>query len=280
MIQTQYTTINGIKLFVRTAGQGQNAILMIHGSGMSSEYFMPQLQNEKLLEKNILMAIDLPGHGSSAWLSETPQAYWPDRLALLIEPLLKIHNIRNYILVGLSLGTCIIGEIRDPLPGCKGIILASPCIVNDQHLPSSVITASYKTHVIVTPNPEEQELKEYAYHYEDNKEIAERYIQDYKNTDPAFREQLGQMMASAGWSDQLENICQWSVPVCVLFGADDTLLNKNYLDGYEPLWKGNPFIIQGAGHMLSLDHSSEFNEILLQFSKEVLDNSFADTKSH
>lgn len=277
MTQTGYVLVNGTELFIRTAGSKKEAIVMIHGSGMSSEYWLPQLQNEKLIENYRLVAIDLPGHGRSAWLSANPDLYRPDKLALLIDPLLKALNIENYILVGMSFGTNVIGEIRQPLAGCKGIVLASPCIVNDQYLPSTVIIATHNAHVMISPDPAEEELKEYAYHHEKKKEIADRYIQDYKKTDPNFREQLGQMMMTSGWSDELENIRKWKVPVAVVYGTEDLLLKKDYPDGYGPLWKGKVFLIEGVGHMLSIDNPQEFNEILLQFSNEVLNDSFVNT---
>ena len=99
MIQTERILVNGIEIFVRTAGQGEEAILMIHGSGMSSEYWLPQLQNNELTENYKLIAIDLPGHGESAWLPDHPEGYRPDKLALLIEPILKQYNINSYILI-------------------------------------------------------------------------------------------------------------------------------------------------------------------------------------
>jgi len=268
MVRQEKIIINGIELFVKISGEAEETILLIHGSGMSSEYWMPQLEDKRLTGKYRLLAIDLPGHGKSAW-SANPDMYSPDKLALLIEPLLKRYNVTNYILAGISFGTNIIGEMQTPLPGCKGIVLASACIVNDECPPSIVITASYNAHVIVTPHPSEEDLKGYAYHHEKNKEIADRYIVDYKNTDPNFRAQLGQMMISSGWSDELENIKKWNVPVCVVFGVDEPLLKKDYLDQYEPLWKKKVFLIENAGHMLPVDKPEEFNELLLQFSKEV-----------
>src|SRR5689334_6022620 len=187
MIRQEKTTINGVELFINIAGEAKEVILLVHGSSMSSGYWMPQLENKTLTEKYRLMAIDLPGHGRSAWYSENPEMYRPDKLAQLIEPLLLKYNINNYILVGISLGTNIIGEVKIPFPGCKGIVLASPCIVNDINSPSIVITATYNTHVIVSPHPTDEDLIAYVKHYEKNPEIAERYIRDYKKTDPLFR---------------------------------------------------------------------------------------------
>ena len=270
MTTQQKIIIQGIELSVSISGKAKETIVLIHGSCMSSKYWLPQLEDERLSSKYRILGFDLPGHGKSEWLNKNPEMYQPNKLALLIEPLLKAYNINTYILVGISLGTNIIGEIKSPLPGCKGIVLASPCILNDDFTPSVVITASYNAHVIAAPSPSEEEVKGYVYHHEKNKEIADQYITDYQNTDPHFREQLGQFVMASEWSDELKNIESWKVSVCVVFGANDPLVKKDYLNNYAPLWKKQVFAVANAGHLLPVDKPLDFNNLLLQFSEEVL----------
>ena len=83
----------------------------------------------------------------------------------------------------------------------------------------------------------------------------------------------------AGWSDELKNISTWNVPVCVVFGADDVLLKKDYLDGYAALWQDKVFLIDDSGHLPNIDKPEIFNDLLLQFTTAVLNKTFVNTVS-
>jgi pimeloyl-ACP methyl ester carboxylesterase len=209
----------------------------LHGNSMSSATWLPQLENPELNKKYLLVAIDIPGHGDSDWLSE-PGDYGLTELAEIIKLAIKIINPGRFILAGLSYGTNLIGEIVSPLQDCKGIMLVSPCIVNDQFPPSFVVTPGPNGHVVVAENPNENELREYIDYVTSNTDIADRYYKSYKDTDPAFRMGLANLMMTSKWTDELGNIKKWNIPVCVVFGEEEKLVNTNYLDDYSPLWRG------------------------------------------
>jgi pimeloyl-ACP methyl ester carboxylesterase len=172
-------------------------------------------------------------------------------------------------LVGLSYGTNIIGEIKPPLPGCVGILLESPCIVNDVFTAEKILAPGPNAHVIVAANPTDQELHDYTFLHVKDKEIAERFIKTYRTTDPAFREELGKAMFENDLTDELENIKNWNQPVCVVFGKNETLIKTNYLNNYAPLWNKKVYFIENAGHLINEEAPASFNELLLSFADEV-----------
>jgi pimeloyl-ACP methyl ester carboxylesterase len=268
MLARTTININGIELSVLKSGAGQDALVFIHGGCMSALTWMPQLQAEALAQHYSLVAMDLPGHGSSEWLTADVTGYHPKALSRLLLSFLEARNINSYILVGLSFGTNIIGELDAPLAGCKGIVLASPCILNDQNPPTEIITAGPKGYVTIATNPSDEDLKEYVYTHEKNPVIAEKYITDYRNTDPHFREQLGQLMMTQGWSDELLNIQNQGLPVCIFFGKNDSLLKTDYLDSFQPLWNNKVYRVEGAGHMVNEEQPETFTEILLAYAQE------------
>jgi pimeloyl-ACP methyl ester carboxylesterase len=268
MVTRNQIKIKGKSISYLKAGDGQDLILFLHGSGMSAENWLPQLENEKLKSNYSLIAIDLPGHGKTEWLSENAFMYHPKEMAQMIRPLLDQFRVENYLLVGLSLGTNIIGEITSPLSGCRGIMLASPCIVNDQNPPGNFITAGPHGHVIVARNPSDEDLRAYVYSHMKNTRLAEQYITDYKNTDPAFREELGKTMMNASSADELANIQAWNLPVCVVFGKNDSLLKIDYLDNFFLLWNNKVYVIENAGHLLNEEQPEEFNSLLLSYAEE------------
>jgi pimeloyl-ACP methyl ester carboxylesterase len=268
MITRNQIEINGKRISYLKSGEGQNLILFLHGSGMAAENWRPQLQDERLKNHYSLIAIDLPGHGESEWSSKDPFLYHPQSMARLIMPLIDHLNPQSFLLVGLSLGTNIIAEIASPLTGCVGIVLASPCVINDANQPGEIFTPGPYGHVITSLYPSETDLRAYVFYHLKVATVAERYISSFKNTDPAFREQLGIMMSESSWGDELANIASWNVPVCIIFGENDSFLKTHYLDSFAPIWNDNVNFIPTAGHQVNEEQPEQFNQILLDYANE------------
>ena len=265
MTLDQTITVNNATVSVKISGQGKKCIFFLHGSSMSAETWMPQLTNAGLQKEFKLIAIDIPGHGNSEWLNERDR-YGLKELADVVKQVTEVFQPGEFMLVGLSLGTNIIGEITPPLNNCTGIMLVSSCILNDQFPPNVVITPGSMGHVIAAENPTDSDLREYIYSQTKNTALAERCINDYRKTDPAFRQALGHITMNAGWTDELVNIQKWNIPVCVVFGKEDTLIKTSYLDNYPALWNGKVHHIEGAGHILNEENPEFFNKLLKDFA--------------
>jgi pimeloyl-ACP methyl ester carboxylesterase len=67
-------------------------------------------------------------------------------------------------------------------------------------------------------------------------------------------------------SDELENIKKWNLPVCVMFGKNETLIKTTYLNGYEPLWNNKVYFIENAGHVINEEQPDAFSKLLLSAS--------------
>lgn len=247
------------------SGQGPDLLLFLHGSCCNASYWAPQLADPVLKSRYRMIAIDLPGHGRSAPCG-APALYHPAALAGLVNGIVRHAGAERYLVAGLSFGTNIIGEYKHPLPGLRGLLLASPCIVNDAFPPQVVITPGSNGHVAVAQDPPEEELRNYAYFHEKDRALADRFIRDYRNTDPGFRAALLHLTVNQAWTDELGNIGQLNVPVCTVFGGEDILVNKSYLDGASWLWKGSVVNIAGAGHFVNLDRHEAFNALLDSFA--------------
>ena len=269
MIKNETIDFNGISITTKYGGSGKDAIIFIHGSCMDSDAWFPQFENEKLSNKYQLIAFDLPGNGQSGWYQNDTTGYRPKKMGLLVQAIVEKYSLKKFLLLGLSYGTNIIGEISPPLPGCVGILLESPCIVNEVVTAEKILTPGPNGHVIVAANPTGQELRDYIFLHERNKEIAEGYIKTYRAADPAFREELGKAMFENDLTDELENIKKWNLPVCVAFGKDETLIKTNYLDDFEPLWNKKVYLIEHAGHFINKAAPQAFNELLLSFALDV-----------
>jgi pimeloyl-ACP methyl ester carboxylesterase len=269
MVKQEEISLYGLSIHIKITGEGNRTILFIHGAGASSESWAAQLQNKSLNENYRLIAFDLPGHGQSEWISDDSSKYRADQMALLIKGVLDKYKIVDYILVALSFGTSIVAEIKQPLPGCVGIVLASPFIVNETVTAGDILIPGPFAHVMVAVDPSEEDLSAYISGIIENKQLAKKYIKDYRNTDPAFRAELGRAAMETQVSDQLQNIRNWNVPVCIVFGKNDSLLKKDYLNDYPAVWKRKVIMIEGAGHALNEEQPEVFSALLLDFATEV-----------
>ena len=269
MIKNQMIDFNGISIATKSCGSGKDAIILIHGNSMNSDTWLPQLNNQQLTSKYRLIAFDLPGNGQSEWYTNDTRGYRPKNMAQLIKTIIEKFDIERYLLVGLSYGTNIIGEIYPPLPNCAGILLEGVCIVNDSFPASAIITPGPNGHVIVAANPTDQELYDYTFLNTKSKEVGERFIKSYRAADPAFREEMGKTMIESDLGDELENIKSWNLPVCVMFGKEEKLIKTDYLNEYEPLWNKKVYLIENASHVVNEEASEEFNKILLSFAADV-----------
>ena len=75
-------------------------------------------------------------------------------------------------------------------------------------------------------------------------------------------------MIESGWTNELGNIQTWDIPVCIVFGKNDSLLKIDYLNNFSPLWNKKVRFIENAGHFVNEEQPVLFNEILLAYASE------------
>ena len=268
-MNSEIINLNGKQIAIRSSGAGDKVIVFIHGASSSSSIWLPQLNDEGLQREYRLMAVDLPGHGESAW-SKDMNGYELKALAETIMHLIATLRLKKFVLVALSYGTNIVGEITPPLQGCTGILLESPCIFNNEFSPDKILLPAPLGHIMTAGDPPDNELKEFISHVTHDQDLGERFYHTYRNTDPAFRRELGNTFALGKWTDELANVQNWNVPVCVVFGRDETLIKSDYLNHYPALWNNRVYTIERAGHIANEENPNEFKEVLTSFVSEVL----------
>ena len=99
------------------------------------------------------------------------------------------------------------------------------------------------------------------------KEIASDILQ----TDPAMRPSLGVSLGMGLFQNELE-ICQNSnLPIAIFHGANDSMVNKSYLDGLQipGLWKNKVQHLSNSGHSPQVEDPRQFNERLNEFVKSI-----------
>ena len=265
MISDSNIQIDGLKIRIRTAGKGRRAIVFIHGNSCSADYWIDQLIDADLRNNFKLIAMDLPGHGSSEKLIDYSLGHISNILLLAIDSLL----LGGYILAGLSYGTALIAEVAPKLLNCKGFFLASPNVTSDDYPPSSYIIPFPELLTMIAGAVEEDELRKFAAHLTNDPSslLVEKFISSYKETDPRFRIDLGTAMQHAAWSDEFSNLIKTGLPVMYIFGESDLALNIYYMDSIKLPANHSLVFLKDAAHFINIDQSEKINGLLIEFSK-------------
>jgi pimeloyl-ACP methyl ester carboxylesterase len=128
---SHFATINSLRVHYKTAGQGQPAIVLLHGFAASLFSWREVMQ--PLAEHGTVIAFDRPAFGLTSrplagrWLGRNP--YSPEAQADLTVALLDHLSIEQAVLVGNSLGGMVATLTALRYPGrVQALVLVDPAI--------------------------------------------------------------------------------------------------------------------------------------------------------
>ena len=247
------------------------SLVFIHGNSCSSKMWQKQFESESLNQYR-LIAIDLPGNGRSDTSKNPNEDYSPTGTAqILAQVVRQLTENRLFILIGFSYGSNLIAEmLMNKIKPC-GIVLLGACVLGEGFGMEKVF-ASRTTPLIFTYNESDRKIVEKFFLESmdsSNREDMLNSIDDYLNVDPGFKPNIFRSAAEGKITDEIKNLKILNVPVCVIFGAEDSLINSSYLDCQPfPVWKNRICKINGAGHWVNLDKANVVNSILLEYAEE------------
>ncbi len=268
---TVTVTINEKEIFYRRAGDRGQPIVFVHGNSLSSRTFQKQLESD-LADSYRLFAPDLPGHGQS-FRAENPKSdYNPKAYAEMLTAFAREVEAENSIFVGWSLGGHILLEASDLLPDARGFMIFG----------TPPVSTSSESKVQVSTNPigsyafkgdltdEERQALVLAFFHPDFGKFPDIFMEDHIQTDKRVRETLAEVITNKNVRDEVEIVKTLSVPLAVVHGASDQLIDLNYLKSlqYANLYTDDVIIIQGAGHAPHWEQPDAFNSILKKFIME------------
>jgi pimeloyl-ACP methyl ester carboxylesterase len=270
LIKETFIDISGTKLYYAEKNQTANqTIFFLHGNSSSHETWEYQF-NSRLLSEYRLVAFDLPAHGFS---DNSDDYSLPGIARIMANAVVKLASNKPYMLVGVSLGTNIISESMafDLFP--NGIVLAGPCIINNEYSADKIMIPDTKIGVGFIDDPPKEDLlalNQLAYNYHDEKK-AELFLKNFKSVKDGFRSKVGQTLADGNFNDQIELVKKKKIPLLVIFGKADPAIDPHYLDRANlPLWRDAIIKLEGAGHWVHLDEPEQFCQLLADFARDVL----------
>jgi pimeloyl-ACP methyl ester carboxylesterase len=256
---------NGAVAFRESKGQGHAAVL-IHGNSSSSRVFSHQLEGS-LGERFRLVAVDLPGHGASDDARDR-SAYSLPGHARAVRAVVDALQLGDAVFVGWSLGGHVALEMAPELRQARGfVIFGTPPLsfppAREAFLPHPTMRLIFSEHI-----DHEQAAAYVASFFKPGfADVPPFFLEDVLRTDGRARSGLA---ASSAYRDEVAVARDVKVPLAVLHGADEQLVNGRYFASLAmpSLWRSAVQVIPGAGHTPQWETPQAFDALLAAFIAE------------
>jgi pimeloyl-ACP methyl ester carboxylesterase len=255
-------------LAVEENGAGDLPLLLIHGNSSCRGVFRHQMRG-RLAETHRLIAFDLPGHGESSDAPDPVLTYTRPGLAAAAVELLGKLGIAECVVLGWSLGGHVGIDMLQMLPGIRGLMITGtpPTTRNGM---AQGFKGSPHVGMASREHLSDDEIGIFLNAIFGNS--AEPFLrQAMARTDGRFRKRLFEAARAGAGVDQRLTVESTLVPIAVVNGADDRLVNLDYIDGvaFANLWEGQCHRLPGVGHATFWEASSAFNLLLERFLRDV-----------
>ena len=182
--------------------------------------------------------------------------------------LLKKLGITSFVFAGHSLGGHVAMECLPYSPGCRGIFLWGappvklPLNINELFNPVPEAGLLFSGVLSSADIDALTSILGCEFHHQ---AIAKMIA----SSDPAFRENLPDSFGSGKVSNQYKLLIQANVPVAIVQGEHDRLINSTYLRGLElpSLWQDKVIVLKNACHSPQMEIPLSFNKLIKEFTE-------------
>lgn len=270
-METKFINCNGCRLaYFEQNEQAPYTIFFIHGNSVSKRCWRKQYESP-LLSAFRMIAIDLPAHGESE--AAEIENYTLPGLAKYMSAVVKaLADHKPYLLAGISLSTNIITEMLNYDVRPKGLILAGPTFIGSDHTPDTFIKPGTQVGVVFTDDPSMENVALYGRQTSFSTDESDHalFINDFSAVRSPFRSALAQSIAGAEYSDEIALLQKENIPLLVVFGKSEAVVDPDYLDDVRlPLWRDRIFKIESASHLVNIDQPEEFNRLFATYAADI-----------
>lgn len=248
-----------------------NTIFFIHGNSGSSNVWRKQVESD-LFHDYRLITMDLPNHGNSSAIKADGDFSLPAIAKIMSTAILQLSADNPFIICSSSLGTNIVAEMLTDAVQPKGLLMAGPCLVGKGFEMDKMILPAADVTAVFAENLPDNVVQQYAGETSISTEPKDKelFLADYYAVKGNFRSSLYATIAAGVYSDEIELLQKINIPVCVVFGKGEKVVNTDYLDNAPiNLWNREIYKIPGASHLVNIDAAESFNELLAKFSKAI-----------
>lgn len=246
---------------IRNNGQGP-AVVLVHGHSLSADTWCAQL-NAPDLGRYHLLAVDLPGHGRSAWHAQD-ELYtlegFAETIAAFVAPLGPV------VLVGHALGGHVAIRAAAKANNVRALLLCStPPLRNASDMerafaPGGVLGRAFEPCLSHADAAAMAEACTWP-----GCTLIPALAGTILDTDPRVRADLGEAIAHGRLVDEQALLKRSGVPTAVVHGALDGRVERAFLQDLAPLfWRQRIHELPDAGHMPQLQRPAAFNSLLAE----------------
>jgi 3-oxoadipate enol-lactonase len=259
----QYEISPGMILNVVVSGikARSPSLIFLHFWGGSSRTFTNTISH--LSSHFQCIAVDFPGWGFSTG-PQSPEAYSISDLATYIEVLIPKLDVKDYVLVGHSMGGKVSQLIagRNRIPGLKGMVLIAPAPPTSLELPQDM---------------KEQQLSAYSNH-----QSAEFVVRNVLSSSDVPDEEVsalvedmlkGNEFATKAWpayamaEDILAEASKITIPVLIVCGELDKVetIERSKVEVLGNIPGAEMVVVEGSGHLLPVENPEQLAHHLERF---------------
>ena len=249
-----------------TAGKGV-PVLLIHGNSLSKDVFRKQMESE-LGDTFHLIAVDLPGHGASSDAFDPQRTYSMPGYADAIVEVMAALAIERAVVYGWSLGGHVAVELLPRFPGLVGVMISgAPPVGRTPQEIQAGFRPDPNAPLVGKPDLSEQEVEIFARAALGDDAADPVLRQAIVRTDGRARALMVANLFTGQASDQRALVESTDVPIAVVNGADDPVVDTGYLEAiaWGNLWDKHCYILRNAGHAPFLQVPDVFNPIFARF---------------
>jgi pimeloyl-ACP methyl ester carboxylesterase len=252
---------------VEESGEGGLPLLMIHANSSCREAFRKQLQGG-LAGGRRLITFDLPGHGESTNAPDPMRSYTRPGFAEAVVELLEKLGVAEAVVFGWSLGGHVGIEMMSRFPGMRGLMITGTPPVRRNNMAQGFVSP-VQGGVAGREILSEADIDAFA--KMSFGEPVEPFIRNaIVRADGRFRKRLFEAGRAGAGVDQHLTVETNPLPLAVVNGAADPLINLDYIDGiaYANLWERRCHRIAGLGHA-PFWNAAAFDPILERFLHDI-----------
>ncbi len=255
----EHFQVNSIKIACwikeRDFGTHKQSLFFIHGSG--GDHSLWSFQYACLNKKFNIVAVDLPGHGSSEGSGESDINVY----SLWVKKLLDILQLKNVIVVGHSLGAAIaLTFAADFGSMIKGIV----AVGGGLKMPvNPAIFELLKT----SPDVAFEMMCKFSLAKENRQKLSEPLK---KNMAAANIDVLHNDLVACDKMDLTDKVKKINLSSLIICGEEDKMAPPHLSREITGNIQGSKTcFIKNAGHMVMMEKPEEFNQALIAFAQSI-----------
>lgn len=272
-MESKLISIQGLSIAYNEINENApKTIFFIHGNSCSSRIWRKQSESP-LLNNYRLVFFDLPAHGNSGSADEPDQVYnFPLLGKIMAAAVLQLAAGKPYIIAAMSMGTNILAEMILHNVDPRGLVLLCPTIAGGEIILGQIAKPGTHVHLIFTDDAEKEDLRNYALEVilSGSAHDLQFFMEDYSAVKKPFRSVLAKSIFNQQYSDEIKILQQKNIPLLMVFGKDEKVVDPDYLDKADlPLWKNTILKIPGASHLVNIDQPEKVNQLIAEFAEDM-----------